>query len=1190
MTPLTLEEANQLILGKIGSQGESLILGFLPLSLAEEEAVLRLAREALNRPFYSVVSLLRTAPAAIAYALAVAPGRTLTEGGRFWPALKDDLALDVSVPSRAELAGAFRRICRSLQLMDGTIAGTTWVHAAPFIFQAGILHCWKDALATALRTSLKQVPPPDCEDPVALRRFTDELIDHVHNQPTLKRLLETDVGCMLVNRLVQAYSQQDWQVLPPHLQEPIRVAFQEIGRGAVLKSPYLTFNPVYHQLEIVLPTVPGKFASTATYWMVNGHRYPAHQQWEIPASECPDAEVKIELRELFGSYRPQTYAVQTTLGGAVPFRVFKKDTGRERRVSHDAVMDLSPGAYLVVMASDILTNDENYVVPVGNYRELEFELRPGDDPLILKRGEEEWKLRPERHAGIYVNRGHANVVTLTNGENLHYGDDLGLVAFFPAEESVAGLTVLTLSCKEHNRIQEHRYSEVVAVQGGYQFETQLNLAITAMLESLPPGIYRLQLSLVQATARIDHTIWYWRGLRLITSVGFDCDALPTNLKIRGCKGVIERDGALIFPEEYHGTSMVVAINSPEASLTIPRAGVQVEIKDTGTEWEDNVSPTTPTIVQPNDKRLLRFSSGGYQEWSIESYTRVIGVLNAKRPSYVATLAGLAAELGGAGRIFAKGENGANIPLISIVRPLTSDLPRYILDHPNNAELWRFHLPLPSNCEIGVSVTDLSFEPDASTSPVAVIATSLNGELSFQDFVLTDTEGGETILVANAKVKSRDAESDRTFIRVKTTAHIAMLKNRLWMLDFYRRTNAADEWVPLECAENFGYSTVRLFAWGEQPPSPGAGWWARLRRADYFQNEPEFIEAISTMSSGNLHRALRFCREFLAWKYATPVWVRQAKRLQIMPRHLARLRFRMDDDSAAVWWNEAAAELARFAASPINPVVRQFLFSTQLDSLRTPGSAMTRRSEAMIESPTDRALAVPCATQAVPTLKDYLLPATDRGEVARDILFCYKNFQRVAVGIDPDFEDLNLNTFLSGEAGVVGLYSAGVALDETTPRFEVTTLLSPEHLLASIRALNRRCRPLHSIANGDTDQSLAKLAQALEAMSQRVGHVAPALARRSGWNAQAAGGNYCWTPPLLESDPAMKAAALIWCVAASSRLTAKGYFTATEYNAQMQQLLATADRAETNAARLLSLGPELFAFYVALFELTAPSQP
>src|SRR5690606_33428098 len=105
--------------------------------------------------------------------------------------------------------------------------------AAPFIYQAGILHYWKDALASALRCTLKEIPPPDLEDPTALRRFSRELCEHVHNQPTLSKLLETDVGPLLVKRLVAAYAGQRWDVLPPHLQEPIRDAFGSGPRGAV---------------------------------------------------------------------------------------------------------------------------------------------------------------------------------------------------------------------------------------------------------------------------------------------------------------------------------------------------------------------------------------------------------------------------------------------------------------------------------------------------------------------------------------------------------------------------------------------------------------------------------------------------------------------------------------------------------------------------------------------------------------------------------------------------------------------------------------------------------------------------------------------------------------------------------------------------------------------------------------------
>lgn len=1188
MTPTTLEEANQLVLGKIGAQSESLILGFLPLSLAEEEAVLKLARHAFSQSFSSAEMLLRTAPAAIAYALAVAPGRTLTSGGNFWPSLKTDLSLEVSAPGRADLSAIFRRTCRVLRLMDGTIEEAGWVHAAPFIYQAGILHYWKDALASALRCTLKELPPPDLEDPTALQRFSRELCEHVHNQPTLSKLLETDVGPLLVKRLVAAYAGQRWDVLPPHLREPIRDAFGTGPRGAVLRSPYLAFNSGYHELEIVLPAVPGRFASAETYWLVNGRQYPARQEWEIPCAEIPDAEVKIELRQLYGQYRAQTFSVTTTLGESVPFRLFKKDSGRERRVSLSTGIDLVPGTYLAVMDKDVLTNDEAYVVEAGAFRELEFELRPGDDPVILKRGGDCWALRPELQPGIYTDRDRAKVAVLADGECLHYGDDLGLVAYFPATGGVVPETKLTITCQEQALTRVHRYPSQSATQAGYRFETELKAALSSTLQGLTPGIYRLTLTLVQETAKIEHSIWYWRGLNLITSVGLDCDVLPWNLRLKECKGLVEREGKLVYPSNYHAPSMVIALSEPNTKLTVCRAGVQVAIKDAGGDWDDDISPSAPTVVQPNDKRLLKFTSGGYQRWEIVSSTRVLAVLDAKKNDFVATLTGLATELGGAGRIQAKGDDGSLIPLLTIVRPLTADLPRFCLDHMAITEIWRFVIPLPLTCEIGLRITDLSLEPSSPSGPIVSVAASENGALVFQDFVLTDSASGEQILLVNVKQKGEAETPGEQLVRVKLTIQIKALRNRLWVLDFFRRPDSKGEWMPLDCAERVGYSGVRIFAWGEEPPDAAAGWWPRLRRAGEKESNPLFIEAVRSMSVEDLKRGLRFCREFLAWKYPTTVWVRQARRFQFTPMHLGQTRFRLDDASASVWWEESVAELATFSASPINPVVRQFLLSAQLNSLRTPRSSLPSPLSVEWNTPIARAMMVPSAIHAKGSIKGYLLPATQGGEVAQDLLVCYKNWQEVAAGRE-DFRDLQLNRFLSGGGGVSGLFEPAEELDENSPRVEVKALLGPEHLLASVRALNRRCRPLLQASNGDPDQSLAKMTQALEVMSQRVDRVAPVIAQRIGWNAGAAGGQCYWTPPLLENEQAAKAATLIWCVAALSRTTAQDRFTPQEFSTHLQFLLGTGDRPESNLARLLSLGAELFAFYVALFELSAPSK-
>ncbi len=251
MVPNDLNEANALVLRRIGEASDEMILGFLPLSDLEERAILQLVRERLEGPLgCSVQRLMQIAPAATAYALAVAPSRSLKEGGKFYPCLQEDLGLEIPIGQREAFSSIFLSTCRRLGLLTGTIDGTWFRNPAPFIFQAGILHYWKDALASGLRTTLNIIPAPDLEDEETVARFVAELARHIHKQPILSRALETPVGPLLVRRLIVAYLQNDDSVLPPHLREPLRESFQGAGRGVVLRSPYLAYDLAFDQIEL----------------------------------------------------------------------------------------------------------------------------------------------------------------------------------------------------------------------------------------------------------------------------------------------------------------------------------------------------------------------------------------------------------------------------------------------------------------------------------------------------------------------------------------------------------------------------------------------------------------------------------------------------------------------------------------------------------------------------------------------------------------------------------------------------------------------------------------------------------------------------------------------------------------------------------------------------------------------------
>ena len=1183
---LRLKEANDLVLEAISTADDGMIMGFLPMTKTDEESVLNAVIEDLStHNCRSITGLLRAFPAATAYALAVAPSRSLTTGGNFWPALNDDLGLDVVATQRAELAAKFRRACSKLGLIDGTIENTAWVHAAPFIFQAGILHYWKDALASALRTTLRHVPAPDLEDPLALKLYSKQVDDHTHHQPTLKRLLNSEIGPLLIRRLVSAYLSNNWAVLPPHLQAPIRDAFSESGHGVFLRSPYLSFNTAFGQMEVILPAQSSRLASPDTYWQVDGRRYTSRCETSLPIGELSGAQVNIELRDLGGGFNNQSFTIEPLLDSTHPFKIFRKDSRREHRTDLGKVISLQPGEYLILMDSSVTAGeDEAYVVDRPTFREIEIELRPGDEPLNLYQDDTEWAIQTTLQQGFYINRDIAEVTATEDGPLLHYGDNLGITAYLPSEGIGDTAPVLTVTCEAQSLDLQYELPIAASSQNNvYRFQDDLNAPTSEALAQLPPGIHLIQIKLSYSARHVSHTLWYWKGLRQISDAfGFQCTDQPQNINIRDCRGLHQDNGNLCFKKNYHAPTVTLAISHPTQLLRIPRAGVQVLITEPGINETEEPSSHSPLIVMPKDRRVLQFRSGGFQNWGIYSNDRLIIELNKTRTCYAISLAGNAAESGDSGVISARGENGESIRLAAFSRPLTANHPRQSLDHAANVESWSFSVPTNELASLGVLVTDLSETPAPEDGTISSIAEST--ELGFD---LTDVTVGEGLLtVSSACIPTTEG---RETGRIKVTANISIgaLEDRLYAIDVYRKTEAAGEWLPLDCTEKHGYSTMRFYAWGDQRPADNAGWWQHLRRAS--RNETGTLKAsLNSIQLSELDLGLKTCRDLLAWKYPSSVWNVNAHRIQDFPVHLGRHRFNIWDGSAAIWWQQGAEELSDYASKPVTPVTRQFLLGSQPASLRIPREFQTISTGKAASNPVGRCLNLGAQVCQSGSLKNYILSATNSEDLNRDVIFCYQNFQQVSTGQAPEFEGFSLLKFLEGGDGIPSLRKQTEELYSNQPRFEVTALLSPEHLLSAIRALNRRSRAIEGASQEDCELPLAKVAQTIEAIHQQIEFIAPSIAQKIAFNDAE---RHQWHPPLLENRWAVKIAEIAWMVAAISRLAAHKKISPDEFETQLGRLLCRTDptgrKVQNRLCILLSIAPELFSFYIALFELLFP---
>jgi hypothetical protein len=712
--------------------------------------------------------------------------------------------------------------------------------------------------------------------------------------------------------------------------------------------------------------------------------------------------------------------------------------------------------------------------------------------------------------------------------------------------------------------------------------------LSKALARIPSGIHRLELTLSNSTDRIEHSLWYWKGLEDIsTHSGFRCRERASNININASRGVCMTDHGIRVLENYRAPTITIALSAPAVKLSFRVAGVRVVLREPGDDWEEQASLGSPVVVLPDDRRIVRFESGGFERWEIVSSNRIVTELTSKRPNYVISLAGIATELGGSGVIEARGTDGRRIPLLKFIRPLTASSPNHSLDHVANAETWKFRVSVQNQTAIGVAITEMSDVPDPPMGEIVAIAENVDGVYSFDEVRF----GAATIVINSYPEVNSGNQSgvpSGSFVRVKVTISIARLEHRLWAIDFFRREAPDGEWTPLESVEPHTYSTLRLFAWGSDVPPESGKWWPHLRRAERVnsdrQRDPALAASIRGMSLLDLENSLRISRRLLGWKYPSAVWKENAHRLQEMPVHLGIHRFDPLDDSAAVWWEQGSIELAEHASSTAAPIVRQFLYASQPTCLRLPRRRLKIQDAA--NSPVGRSLNLPAAIQAAGGLQAYIVPAVGREEINSEVIHCYDNFVAVHTGSERDFRGFSLVTFLmGGVAGIKGLSSQAVGLTGNAARFEVRAILSPEHLLYCIRPLNRRCRAVFQATQAEEFQSLSGISQAIERMSQRLQIVAPSLRQKIGWNDP---GESWWTPPLIENPIAEKVVGLIWCVAAISRLAANQKIAANEFDEQMRSLLCPGDYTDRTLQNkvciLLSMAPELLTFYLALFEL------
>lgn len=1184
-----IDQANERILRSISEVEGETVLGFLPLSENEVNQVLATVKAVLagnsSKGLIGIGGLLQSAPGAAAYALAVAPSRTLLEGGKFFPALKEDLGLDIPSVDRGRLTAGFERACVRLGLLTGNLSGESWKNVKPFIFQAGILHYWKRPLSDGLRSTLRSHPAPDLLDDDAVGDFLDALRVRIHGQALLQRTLESPVGKLLIRRLVRAYVNDDDSELPAHLREPFREAFEGPARGIVLASPFLAFDPAFERLELVLPKLSGQVISTETRWHVESQTYRPTFEHRLPVEELGGGskEFEVLVKNLSAEFADRVFRLSAQFDRSRPFRIFRVKAGlRELRTPEDRRIEVEPGEYWFMLAPGLTAgDDEEEAEEADDFRLLKHvDLRPGSESVAFSDGNRSWEIACALTAGFFFNR--RDSVALVNGDQVHFGNDLSLVAYMPAnrEGDKPSVSDFAIECAAQEIDVSHVVEPDQAVSGALVFTERLDSYLSRELSRLPPGIHRVSLTLSTDSRRAGHSFWYWQGLESISdAAGFRCSAFPENIDLKKCRGVIRGPGGeLLFDSRHHAPSVTVALSTPKVELIFPRAGVKATLIDVEQDWEEEVRADEVEIVTQHDRRAVRFSSGGFQSWSLRCGQTELATLDGRRRFHADSLAALCGKCGGSGTVVAFGAGGEKVRLLTFSKPLTASALQLKAEHGTREDVWTFQMPTEHLFELGLRMTDLSDRPNAKSSEVSAFLSKDDG---FSESLYKPMEG---IRVSSESLSDQRA----SMIRVRVTLSAELLQQRFLLLDFVRRCSADDSWLPIQCREKVGYSSLRIVFRGSGRSGGVVNAWKSMwsvRRFDERDPEPGLASVLETMSDVELARALVRCRLLSGWKYPGVAWA-ESSWMQQLSLILGRHRFDVSDGSATAWWTQGGIELAENTGAKQSAVVRQLLFSTQPSCLRTPPSCVKGCDEEPQSSATGRSLLLAGEIFAHKGLFSFVEQTFAFDYVDPLVYDAFEKWQAVAARKAEQFGHFDFRKFLDG------LDNRTVELNEACARLEVLALLSAEHLLQAVRMLNRRCRLLADVADGDDRHPLAKVARSVGSMRRYLFRVASNILDGLKIGGQFAvrftDNDFCkiWTPPCIENTWGRDVASAIWCLAATARLAANGRIHEQEFEKWLKTAFHT-DQGGTlreNVGIVLNFAPELFAFYVALFDL------
>lgn len=1182
-------EANQIVLQHLIAAEGPITLGLLPLTADEEERCIKQVVDYCNgniERLFNLIGIL--APAAATYAIAAGASQAVQQGGAFWDPLSQRLKIPLNNPQERErLAGTFSTACRRLGVIDPDVSSMAWKNVAPMMAQASILHNWAEALGQGVQTAIKNHPLPDLEDPVALGNFAISLNHHIHNQPNLKKILETEVGGIVVHRLISSCVYGRFEILPSHLIAPMRAAFESSGRQVSLKSPYASFSTTHGGFELILPKQPGSLTSHATFWQVNGAQYSPLNERRLSEFEIGRGKLEIRLRNLPKGYIDQTFSVDLSL--EQPFRVFDVATLREKNVRIGETTDLLPGEYLVVMKSNARSDEPDAEELRGDYRILhEITIRPGIEPLHIFHDDTESILCPALKAGIYHSADEGNSTLLECGLRLHYGKKFGFLAYIPKDQHSGSLRI-TISSKEsipHQSENPLKHSD----EGIYDYSTLLEKALDEVTATLSPGIHPLRIKISTHATAVIRDLWYWKGLDHISRhSGFHCSSTPENIDFNRSKGIEPSKTGCGFLKGYAAPRIVIGLKS-DNSISLLRPGISAACLDPEDGSLTELRNSETLTVSDKDSRVIAFESGGGEDWSLLCNGIEFATLGKVKVRLQIGLRSLMAQFGKSGLVEARNSEGETIRVVGFNSSLIAKRLELQLDHGQGIERWKTTIPCEDLGKLAIQVLDYSESPIPVSGGVTVLFEE-GGTVEYFDKTKIIANGIET---AVRLLKADGTNPER--LKVSIDVSPSKCASKLLFVDLLRAPRGTEDWQPMQCADGINSSHIRILISGEEPfDGEKFTWWHHLWRVSNFNSQKEDISLYANLKEEEVGQALNQISQLLTVKYPSSVYGHSAKYLTSLSHKLSTRRESSGNKDTNIWWREGALELETHAAATVAPVVRQFLFSCNSQTLRRrwEGHACT---DVIADTGIFSCLALGASVKKAGGRVSYAEKVFAEKAHPDELFGSFANSHMVFQGKASDFQDFDFQRFFKP------IFTRVAQHDESASELDNPALLSARHLLHCIKNLDRRARVLAKASNSnDSEHPLISALRGLSNASIHCQTLLPSLKTVIGYrpwvdNANLDRPDHFEVPhapclPLLTSEQSSQLNTATWTLCVLSRAAAHGLISSNEFTQKMEGF--SGSNIQSHPINLiLSFAPELFSYYTALldFALFNPETP